>query len=274
MVLNAVRGALGFLTRLPVGADEDGWEAFRRTPAAIPVVGYVVGLLAAIPFAAGAIAPLTSLPGPSIALAYLAVLYGLTGITHLDGLADCADAAIVHGDVARRREVAKDETVGVGAAVALGFALVGLVLAALALTDRPPVVAVVLVLVAEVGARTGMAALICLGDAAYDGMGASLTGVNGGRDLIAVGVVAAPVAVVLPGLIAGAPDALSASLGAHASLAPAVVATFLGALAGATLVYAWARSRLGGVSGDVLGAANEVGRLVALHLGVIAWTLS
>jgi adenosylcobinamide-GDP ribazoletransferase len=118
-----------------------------------------------------------------------------------------------------------------------------------------------------------MAALVCLGDAAYDGMGASLTGVNGGRDLVAAGVVAAPVAVVLPGLIAGAPGAPPGSLGAHAPLASAVVATFLGALAGATLVYAWARSRLGGVSGDVLGAANEVGRLLALHVGVIAWTL-
>jgi adenosylcobinamide-GDP ribazoletransferase len=270
VVLNAIRGALGFLTRFPVGADEDGWEAFRRTPATIPVVGYVVGLLAAVPFAVGLLA---TLPAPSIALAYVLALYGLTGITHLDGLADCADAAIVHGDVARRREVAKDETVGVGAAVAIVLALVGLALAGLALADRPPVAAVVLVLVAEVGARTGMAALVCLGDAAYDGMGASLTAVNGGRDLIATGIVAAPVAIVLPAIAAGAPGVVDPFFDSPTALAPAIVATFLGALAGAALVYAWARTRLGGISGDVLGAANEVGRLLALHLGVIAWTL-
>jgi adenosylcobinamide-GDP ribazoletransferase len=271
VVLRAVRGALSFLTRLPVGGDEDGWEAFRRTPAAIPAVGYVVGILAAIPFAAGLV---VAFPEPSVALAYLVVLYGLTGITHLDGLADCADAAIVHGDAARRREVAKDEAVGVGGAVALGVALVGLALAALALTARPPVAAVAIVAAAEVGARTGMAALVCLGDAAYDGMGASLTSVNGRQDLVGVAAVAVPVAILVPAFLAGGPAQLPASLGEPEALAAATVVTFGGALAGTGLVYAWARSRLGGVSGDVLGAANEVARLLALHLGVIAWTLS
>ena len=31
--------------------------------------------------------------------------------------------------------------------------------------------------------------------------------------------------------------------------------------------------RLGGVTGDVFGAANEIGRLAGLHAGVIVWTL-
>ncbi|MFT4890943.1 MAG: adenosylcobinamide-GDP ribazoletransferase, partial [Halobacteriales archaeon] len=153
-------------------------------------------------------------------------------------------------------------------------ALVGLALAALALTARPPVAAVAIVVAAEVGARTGMAALVCLGDAPYDGMGARLTGVNGRRDLVAVAAVAAPVAVVLPALLASGPGTLPASAGEPAALAAAIVATFVGALAGTWLVYAWARSHLGGVSGDVLGAANEGSRLLALHAGVIAWTLS
>jgi adenosylcobinamide-GDP ribazoletransferase len=30
---------------------------------------------------------------------------------------------------------------------------------------------------------------------------------------------------------------------------------------------------LGGISGDVLGAANELGRVVGVHAGVVAWTL-
>jgi adenosylcobinamide-GDP ribazoletransferase len=44
-----------------------------------------------------------------------------------------------------------------------------------------------------------------------------------------------------------------------------------GVLAG-LVPFWWARRRLGGVSGDVMGAANELARLVALHAGVIAWT--
>jgi len=42
----------------------------------------------------------------------------------------------------------------------------------------------------------------------------------------------------------------------------------------ALLLVAWARRNLGGVNGDVFGAANELARVVALHAGVVVWTLS
>ncbi|OYR41115.1 hypothetical protein DJ82_06300 [Halorubrum sp. Ib24] len=50
------------------------------------------------------------------------------------------------------------------------------------------------------------------------------------------------------------------------------VAALLAALATAALLRRWSRRRLGGVSGDVLGATNELARVAALHAGVIAWT--
>ncbi|MDB9274189.1 adenosylcobinamide-GDP ribazoletransferase, partial [Halorubrum ezzemoulense] len=67
-------------------------------------------------------------------------------------------------------------------------------------------------------------------------------------------------------------------LGARAGLssggAGVVAAAITAAVVVAALAFAWARSRLGGVSGDVLGATNELARVVGLHAGVIAWTLS
>ncbi len=33
----------------------------------------------------------------------------------------------------------------------------------------------------------------------------------------------------------------------------------------------WARARLDGVTGDVIGAANELARVAALHTGLVAW---
>ncbi len=47
-----------------------------------------------------------------------------------------------------------------------------------------------------------------------------------------------------------------------------------GAIAGVGLPWYWANRNLDGISGDVFGAANEIGRVVGLHVGVIAWTLS
>ncbi|MFB6169944.1 MAG: adenosylcobinamide-GDP ribazoletransferase, partial [Haloarculaceae archaeon] len=49
MVLSALRGAVGFLSRLPVGRREADWRAFRATPLAFPLAGYLLGALAALP---------------------------------------------------------------------------------------------------------------------------------------------------------------------------------------------------------------------------------
>lgn len=248
-----LRGALGFLTRLPIGHDEAAFDAFRATPAAFPFAGYVVGLLLAL-------AVVLPLPGPSTALALVVAVVLVTGVNHADGLADLGDAAVVHGDPATRRDVMTDTTVGVGAVLALGVGLVGLALAGLALAALPVAGAVALVLAAEVGAKLAMATLVCRGTPAHEGFGSSFLDGATVRDLwLSVGVA---VPVVAVGAIAGLPGVLAA------------VVALLAAVATALAVERWANAHLGGVSGDVLGATNELARLAALHLGVIAWTLS
>jgi adenosylcobinamide-GDP ribazoletransferase len=262
VVLTATKGALGFLTRLPTGRSEAAWTAFRETPAAFPLAGWVVGALAAIPLFAATTPALGPIPAPTAAFGYLLALYAVTGINHADGVADLGDAAVVHGDAADRRAVLKDTEVGVGAVLALGLVLVGLGLAALSLAGiragavpNTPVLAVPVVVgvvvAAEVGAKLGMAALACLGDPAFEGLGSAFTG-NDPTALVGPAVVAAPVVLL------GAP----------------AVAALLGAILVSLALLGWARANLGGVNGDVFGAANELARLAGIHLGVIAWTLS
>ncbi|WP_435065130.1 adenosylcobinamide-GDP ribazoletransferase [Halobaculum sp. EA56] len=259
--LSALRGALGFLSRVPVGHTDDGWEAFRRTPAAIPAAGYPIGALVALPIAAVAVAPArgAALPTETVAVVFVAWLYTVTGITHLDGVADLGDAAVVHGDADRRREVLKDSSLGVGGALALGLVVLGLAAATLPLVDLArfaPAAAVGLVVAAEVAAKAATASAVCLGDAPHEGLGSALTGESGPRSLPGIGVVAAPVALV------GWP-----------ALAPGLAVLVAAGVVAAAALW-WARAHLGGVSGDVLGATNELARVVGLHVGVIAWTLS
>ncbi|MFB9825455.1 adenosylcobinamide-GDP ribazoletransferase [Halobaculum roseum] len=259
--LAALRGALGFLSRVPVGHSDASWEAFRRTPTAIPAAGYPIGALLALPLATIAVAPArgAAVPTETVAVAFVAWLYAVTGITHLDGVADLGDAAVVHGDADRRREVLKDSSLGVGGALALGLVVLGLASVALLLADLArfaPVAAVGLVVAAEVAAKAATATVVCLGDAAHEGLGSALTAESGPRSLLGVGVVAAPVTLVgWPALLPGIAILAAAGVVAAAALW-------------------WARSRLGGVSGDVLGATNEIARVVGIHVGVIAWTLS
>jgi adenosylcobinamide-GDP ribazoletransferase len=275
----AVQGALSFLTRLPVGGGERAWTAFRQTPAAFPLAGLVVGAVLALPFVLGALLALP--PGATVAL-YLFALVGLTGVTHADGLADLADAAAVHerhdaADPAaaaarRRREVLKDSALGVGGALAVVAATVALALGALDLATTAagggltPATAAATVVVAEVAAKTAMGVLTALGSAAHEGLGSQLVGANGPGTVVGVGLGTLP-AVAVAGLAASlGPAEWAVGVGVSAV---AVAAAVLVALA----VWRWASTRLGGVSGDAFGAANELGRLAALHAGVVAWTL-
>lgn len=268
-MFSALRGAVAFLTRLPVGGGQNAWEAFRTTPATFPVVGYLVGLLAALPFLVALVPGVPPLPVNVAAAGYLAALYLVTGITHADGLADVGDAFAVHGDHDRRLSVLKDSQTGVGGTLAVVLCVVALALGALGLpatggwsavggsaaTDGwGAFPALRLVVAAEVAAKTAMALLVCLGRAPHEGLGSQLVDAADGWWVVPVLTLALPVALV-PG------PAASASLAAL--LAAPVVALGVGW---------WATRTLGGVSGDVLGAANELARVVAIHLGVLAWT--
>ena len=247
MILSALRGALGFLSRLPVGHDEDAWAAFAATPAAFPLAGYVVGALVALPFLA-----VGRLPGAVVATLALAAVVAVTGVNHADGLADLGDAAAVHGTPVERREVMRDTTVGVGAVLALGTVLAALALGLLAVTTLPVPVAVAAVVASEVGAKLAMATLACLGEPSHEGFGATMLDGNGPVDLLAA------LAVVLP----------IAAVALPVTAVPLAVALLV-----ALLVRWWARRTLGGVGGDVFGATNELARVAALHSAVAAWHL-
>ncbi|WP_227132035.1 adenosylcobinamide-GDP ribazoletransferase [Halorubellus salinus] len=264
--VRSAAGALGFLTRVPVGRSEAAWAAFTATPAAAVVPGYVVGALAAVVVAAP-VAAAPDLPVASVAFAYVLAVYALVGVNNLDGVADCGDAMVVHGDRDRRREVLADTTTGVGALATVSLVVVGLALGAVAVAGTRPVVALAVVLAAEVGARVGLAALAALGSAPHDGLGSALT------DDAGVGTAVLALALAVPAV--AWPLLASPSTGASSgAVQVAAAGAFAGALAGTTVVGAWAGRRLGGPNGDVFGAATEVARVAGLHVGVLAWTLS
>jgi adenosylcobinamide-GDP ribazoletransferase len=245
MVISALRGAVGFLTRVPVGHDEQAWNAFRESPVSLPLTGYLIGGVAALPLL---------FPGPNATAAALFVvwLYLLTGITHIDGLADLGDALVVHGSAEDRQAVLKDTTLGVGGTLAVVVALITLAMAGVSLAGEP-LTGIALVITAEVTAKLGMATLVCTGSATHEGLASAMTGSARPRALVGPALVALPAAALT---------------WPH----PASAVAFVAGIASVLLVRRWARRNLGGVNGDIFGAGNEIARLVALHAGVIAWT--
>jgi len=259
VVLTALRGAVGFLSRLPVGRSASAWEAFGARPVAFPLAGWLLG---------GLVATTALLPGPAATrgLALVAAVYLLTGPTHADGVADLGDAAAVHGDPAERRGVLRDSDLGAGGALALVVVVGGLFTAGVALASVPVTVAAALVVASEVAAKTAMATLVCLGTATHEGLASALTATTTARDLLPVALAAAPAAL----LALAAVD----TAGVRWLATGTTAATFLAAGAVSAVLLRWARDRLDGVNGDVFGAANELTRVLALHTGVVMWALA
>lgn len=254
MILSAIRGGIGFLTRVPIGHDEEAWDAFRQTPVSFTLVGYPLGAVVALPFTL-----LPVVPTPTVIGLYLLILISMTGITHLDGIADVGDAAVVHDDgddPNRRRSVLHDSQVGVGGALAVTVITVLLTLGVLSAADTTPQVTFMFVFTAEIGAKSAMALLVCIGDAAHDGLGAALIDESTPLSLLPVALSLTPLFFIVPQLGIG-PTA-------------AVVST---PLAVAWAMKRWADNTLGGISGDILGSVNEISRAVAIHAGVVVWTL-
>ncbi len=240
---------LRFATRLPVPVlrfetGPHGLERFAHAAGALPLVGAILGAVAACAlFAAAAL----GLPPPLAAPLAITVLIALTGALHEVGLAVCADGFGGGATTARKLEIMKDSRIGAFGALALAMALY-LRIAALALIGAQSLTLAGAVLVGAAAASRG-AALIPLAlllPARPDGAG-SAAARPGRRALFT----AACLCVVFT----------AAPLLAGSGLAKPVIA--FGACVGAGIALsALARRQIGGQTGDVAGAAQQVAEIL------------
>ncbi|GAA1435497.1 adenosylcobinamide-GDP ribazoletransferase [Microlunatus lacustris] len=249
---SALRLAVGTLTVLPTGAVHVDQATARGAMLLAPLAVLPLALPAAL---VGGAAAALALPGPAVGLLVVAVLALGTRALHLDGLADTVDGLGTGWDRGRALEVMRRGDVGPMGVVALVLVL-GL-----------QAVAAGAVVTGWAGAG-GLALLICCSRAALAvacrtgvpaarpaGLGAAVAGtvpvVAAAGTWVGVGVLLALAWALLGGSVAGG------------------LVTALLALVAAVALVGWCRRRLGGVTGDVLGAVVEV-TLTVLLLGAAA----
>lgn len=233
-----LRAALSLLTRLPLPAPKD----FPTPPAvwAWPLAGLVVGALTA---GAGMAALTLGLPPALAAAMVLAMGCITTGALHEDGLADTADGLWGGWDKARRLEIMKDSRVGSYGVLALGLVLLARWAALTALVEGGHWGALI---AAEALSRAAMAGVMTgLPNARGRGLSASHGAPEG-----QTAAIAGALALGLAGMLAG-------------WAAPAMAIAALAAAAG---VGAVARAKIGGQTGDVLGAAQQMALVAALAM--------
>jgi adenosylcobinamide-GDP ribazoletransferase len=243
-----VRIATAFLTRLPM-PHPDGMppEALVRAFRAFPFVGAAIGLAIGLLYLG-----LLAIGLPNFAAAALALGGGalLTGALHEDGLADMADGFGGGRDRAAKLEIMRDSRLGTYGAMTL---MVSFAAKFSALATLPTALVVPGLIACHALARGILPAMvIVLPSARQQGLAA-----NSGTPTQATAVIAAGSALAIAVLLLPWTYALAAALVAS------ICACAIGLLA---------LRQIGGHTGDVLGAAEQVAETsILLLLAAIAW---
>ncbi|MFC0342084.1 adenosylcobinamide-GDP ribazoletransferase [Paracoccus niistensis] len=231
--------AVILLTRVPFGRLRDPVPPLGAAAWAFPLAGLLVGLIACAVMAAALALGLSAPVAGGLALGAQVMA---TGALHEDGLADICDGFWGGASRERRLEIMRDSRIGsygtVGLILTLGLRWLGLA----AIAEAQALAAVIAVAVAS---RVAPVALMAgLPPARVEGLGAQ------GRAVGTASVLVAALIGVLPLLLL--PQGGAALVAA--ALAVAVLALV-------------ARRKIGGQTGDVLGAgqqASEIALLLAL----------
>ena len=248
--------ALQFFTRIPVTGRLAAWVGYspamlRASAAHFPAVGWVVGAVGALAFA-GALSLWTPLVA-AVLCSVVTVL--LTGAFHEDGLADTADGLGGAATRERAMEIMRDSRIGAFGAIALVLAL-GLKVASLAaLAGQGALTACAAVVGAHVLSR--LAPLAVMRALPYVG------GEGGKAKPMADAVSPGSVAIASLWSLPAAALLVTASGPAHGLAAIAAAALV------AVVMVRWLGRRLGGFTGDGLGATQQLGEL-AIYLALAA----
>lgn len=235
-----VPAAAGLLTRVPVQVNTD--LAIQRGPLAAwayPIVGLKIAVAMAV---LGLCAGWVGIAPPIAAGLMLALSVILTGAMHEDGLADSADGLWGGWDKAKRLEIMKDSRNGAYGVLALVVSMIirWAALTAILLTDH------------------WIAALIAVGMLSRAAMVALMTGLPNARDTGLSQSVGRPKPVTA-WLAIGA-----ATLGAFFALGLTAGTLLIVAGITASLWAGIAHRKIGGQTGDILGATQQFTEIALL----------
>lgn len=251
--LYALRNGFGFLSTIPVGISMEGIEDLMKHIYLFPVVGAVIGIILA--FIVIALTSITIFSPIIVSLWVIIAIYYFTGFNHIDGLADFGDGLAAHGPKDKKIAAMRDTAIGTGGIVFCVIAILGVFVSLVSIQESDMFLLLPYALiVSETSAKQSMVTVAAFGRKIHEGFGAMTVDNTKRSDLILGTIFSGAVCYIVLGIIG-------------------LEAFIVSQLAG-LLVLNTANRHFGGVSGDVVGAANEIGRLCALlYIGGIGWML-
>ena len=239
-MLKEIGSVFSFLTIFP--SSNATLENIAKYMYVFPIVGIAIGLLVGS-FGFGLSFFLDPLLVSLLVVASLAIV---TGIHHADGLADFADGLMVKGTKEKKIQAMKDLSTGSAGIVGLVLYLVGLIIT-ISLTSGFDLFKAILI--SEILAKFSMVLMASLGNSAASGSNSPFVHLMKDKRKLA----AAFIIMLIPVALIGETTGL----------------IMLGVTVALTLFLLGISTRsFGGITGDVIGATNELTRLASLMVFV------
>lgn len=229
-----------FLTRIPINVNLDVKEEdFRKGVIYFPLVGLIVGLINALTYVV--IARLLSSTLAVVAVTLMNIL--ITGAFHLDGIADTCDGIFSARKKDRMLEIMKDSQIGTNGAVAIFFDLALRIVMLYTINEAHVVKAII---VSSIIARTITVVLMRYSVYARPdgGLGNLFIGKISRNNIIITLVIGSLLSVFI--------------MGYQVLMILAVTVLF------GMLYKNYITSKIDGMTGDTLGASNELCEILVL----------
>lgn len=235
MVFNKIYSVLSFLTIIPIRGYDIIYIA--RNMYLFPLIGLIIGL------AIGILSFLLFSVVEGFLLGFLitATIVGITGLHHSDALSDLADGLMAQGSIEVKHKVMSDPRNGTAGTVVLIFYIIGMIILVSYIDQKAKLLSVIII--AEVLSKYSMVLQCYLGKSAWKGMNTLFVKEMKNKKKFLVSNLILVASIITFGfnfyyMIASVITTVSVSI---------------------TLLLIANRS-FGGISGDTIGATNEISR--------------
>ena len=239
-MLKQIGSVFSFLTIIPTSNSD--LNSIAKNMFLFPIVGIVIGLIIGS-LGYGLSLYLEPLVVSLIVVASLAVI---TGIHHTDGLADFSDGLMTKGTKEKKRKAMKDLSVGSAGIFSIVMYAIGMIIA---LSFSSGMDLFKIILLSEIMAKFSMVLMAGLGNSASIGSNSPfIDSMKDKKRLLIAGII-----TIVPLIVIGEMNGLIV-------FASGIILTMF--------LVGLSTKSFGGITGDVMGASNELTRLSSLLIFV------
>ncbi len=239
-MLKQIGSVFSFLTIIPTSNSD--LNSIAKNMFLFPIVGIVIGLVIGS-LGYGLSLYLEPLVVSLVVVASLAVI---TGIHHTDGLADFSDGLMTKGTKEKKRKAMKDLSVGSAGIFSIVLYAIGMIIA---LSFSSGMDLFKIILLSEIMAKFSMVLMAGLGNSASIGSNSPfMDSMKDKKRLLIAGII-----TIIPLIVIGEMNGLIV-------FASGIILTMF--------LVGLSTKSFGGITGDVMGASNELTRLSSLLIFV------